>query len=118
MPVKTAASEISKMDKLGYQFRHKMENDDDFLQDLIVFVEYQKKDIAEAHFTDDGNSAYCQQVNIDENHQRKGIATAMYLYAETVLGRVLENFWDDDPEYQSPAARALWAQPNRPFGKG
>lgn len=68
-----------------------------------------------AEFQAANGSAYCQNVEVEPAHQRRKIATAMYVFAERVLGAELEDFWGDEPD-QTPAARALWAQPNRPFG--
>lgn len=51
-------------------------------------------------------------VQVHPQHRRKGIATAMYVLAEKVSGK---RFVPDT--YQTPSGRALWDQPNRPFGK-
>jgi len=113
----TLDSELSRLNAIGYEFRHQLEQEDGIFADLIVHVLYEGEDIAEGHFTDDGNSVYCQQVNVNDCHQRRGVGTAMYMYVERLQNCVLENFWANDTEYQTPAARALWAQANRPFGR-
>jgi hypothetical protein len=46
------------------------------------------------------------------DHQRKGICTAMYVYAELVTGATCGN----SPSGRSDDAHQLWAQPDRPFG--
>jgi 8-oxo-dGTP pyrophosphatase MutT (NUDIX family)/GNAT superfamily N-acetyltransferase len=51
-------------------------------------------------------------VAVHPDHQRRGIATAMYRLAEEHGGDVLHPY----PE-QYDDGKALWAQPNRPFGK-
>ncbi len=56
---------------------------------------------------------YPSYVGVDDDHQRKGLATAMYQHAEERTGkRVLNN-----PSLQLDDGAKLWAQPNRPFGK-
>lgn len=52
------------------------------------------------------------QIEINAPHQRKGIASSMYSYAEGISKKKLTP--SDD---QSAAAKALWSQKNRPFGK-
>ncbi len=50
---------------------------------------------------------------VDEDHRRRGLATAMYQHAERVTGkRILPG------GVQTDEGAALWGQPNRPFGKG
>lgn len=71
---------------------------------------------AGANFTDNGWSAYCQNVRVFDGHRRRGLANAMYVFAEKALGRILFDYWADADDYQSDAAKALWSQPNRPFG--
>ncbi len=72
--------------------------------------------VAVATFQDDGSACHCQDVRVDDAHQRRGLATAMYLLAERVLRKPLFDFWDGH-KWQSPAAKAMWANPDRPFGK-
>jgi hypothetical protein len=71
--------------------------------------------IGEANFTDDGSFAFPQNVRVAPAYQRQGIATAIYVFAEKILEKPLYDFWADDPA-QTSEAKALWAQPNRPFG--
>ena len=52
---------------------------------------------------------------VKEEHRRKGIANELYSTAELYHGLSLEP--SDNPADQSADAEALWAQPNRPFGK-
>lgn len=49
-----------------------------------------------------------------KEHQRKGIATAAYQMAEKMMKKELSPGGEDD--WQTPAAKQLWAQKNRPFG--
>jgi hypothetical protein len=52
------------------------------------------------------------ETQVVEGHRRKGVGTAMMVYAELVTKRSIKR----DPEAQSEDAKALWGQPNRPFG--
>ena len=60
--------------------------------------------------TKDRKNIYVWDINIDEDHQRKGLATEIYQRAEKYFGKTLV------PINQSEDAKALWSQPNRPFG--
>jgi hypothetical protein len=51
-------------------------------------------------------------VSVDPNYRRKGIASAMYAWAEDLAGRE----FIPEPEH-TPYAQALWGQKNRPFGR-
>ncbi len=51
-------------------------------------------------------------VEVKEEYRRQGIATKMYVYAEQVSGLKAQPH-----SIQSPQGRALWANPNRPFGE-
>jgi hypothetical protein len=52
-----------------------------------------------------------QQVNVSSGYRRRKIATRMYVEAERVTGATAVR----DPN-QTENSKALWAQPNRPFG--
>jgi GNAT superfamily N-acetyltransferase len=108
-------SAFDKIVSRGYGITFRIEQEVEPFKDLLVRVLHGDQTVAEADFTDDGFEAYCQNVRVDPSHQRKGIATAVYVFAETVLGKPLSNFWGSDHK-QTPEAKALWAQPNRPFG--
>jgi ribosomal protein S18 acetylase RimI-like enzyme len=70
--------------------------------------------IATANVTDSDSGTYCQNVEVARAHQRRGIATAMYVLAELIFQKTLLRYWTADQH--SSAADAFWAQPNRPFG--
>ena len=62
--------------------------------------------------------------DVSEGHRRKGIASAMYAHAERVTGHrmspvsdIPSNEKDGNYGHQSKDGKALWSQPNRPFGK-
>lgn len=52
-----------------------------------------------------------EAVEVEPKHQRKGVATSMYKYAENLTGLPVHP--DDN---QTDSAKALWNQKNRPFG--
>jgi hypothetical protein len=52
---------------------------------------------------------------VHPDHQRKGLATAMYKEAERVSGKTL--IPESDGQQQTDDAKALWNQKDRPFGK-
>lgn len=52
------------------------------------------------------------EARIIDEHQRKGLASAMYQLAEQHSGMKIEQ-----SPFQSKEAEQLWSQPNRPFGK-
>jgi predicted GNAT family acetyltransferase len=62
--------------------------------------------------------------NVHPEHQRKGLASAMYSHAESLTGRKMKPV-TDLPEskkegnygYQSEAGKALWSQKDKSFGK-
>src|SRR5579872_1954647 len=99
----------------GYEIAYHIEHEGKHFSCLAVRVSYQGQVVAEADFTDDGRDAYCQNVKVREGDRRKGIATAAYVLAEKILGKLLYDFWGGDDK-QSAAAKALWSQPGRPFG--
>jgi len=63
-------------------------------------------------------------VEVHPEHQRKGLATAMYQHAEKVTRKKFDPSKSTDPftgrlkDDRTFAGKKLWSQPNRPFGKG
>ena len=82
---------------------------------LLVNVLHWDYPIAEALFFDEGLNACCGMVKVDLAHQRRGIATAMFVLAEFVFGKPLSNPHANDRKRRE-AYQAFWTQPNRPFG--
>ncbi len=85
------------------------------MRNLSVEVRHGELIVASADFDDDSRSSHCQNVLVEAAHRRKGIAKALYVFAEKVLGKRLWNLWDGS-SIQSEEAKAMWANPNRPFG--
>ena len=59
------------------------------------------------------NLLMCNDVFIDPAHRRRGLATALYLEAERISGKVLHPYTE-----QYPDGRKMWLNPRRPFGRG
>jgi ADP-ribose pyrophosphatase YjhB (NUDIX family)/predicted GNAT family acetyltransferase len=71
--------------------------------------------VGETDFVHRGDAIYPDHTEVDEGHQRKGIATGMYHHAMSVTGKKIQR-----PGYhdQTPDARAFWDEnSNRQFGK-
>jgi hypothetical protein len=88
-------------------------------REMRIQVRVGDEQVATARFREQDTSepsAYCDNVWVIDEHQRCGLANAMYLLAEIVLGVPLVNVWKTLGQ-QSDAGRALWNQPNRPFGR-
>jgi ribosomal protein S18 acetylase RimI-like enzyme len=87
-------------------------------QSLLALSVQVRKDndvVGTAEFSVDDDGGYCQNVDVDDGHRRRGIANAMYAFAELSLGVRLYDFWGTDTK-QTPSAKALWSQAKRPFG--
>jgi ribosomal protein S18 acetylase RimI-like enzyme len=107
-------SKLKQLALRGYKVKYGVERTP-LGQDLYVQVFHDDKQIARAEFTRDPDEAHCENAWVEPSYQRQWIANLMYVIAEEVLGIHLSNFWNGDPK-QSAKAKALWAQPNRPFG--
>jgi len=59
------------------------------------------------------NKLQSANTEVEPEYRRQGLATAMYMYAEEVVGHYVVPHSD-----RSPAGFGLWQQKNRPFGKG
>ena len=81
---------------------------------LKVQVKQADRIIGWGEFTSDPDYAHSQNVAVDAEFRRRGIATAMYVLAEKVFGKPLTPLWDGNEN--SVDAKALWKQPKRPFG--
>lgn len=90
-------------------------NDDQFAK-LTIWVMEDDREIGVADFSNGNLNPHCQHVHVDEKYRKRGIATAIYMLAEHIFDKSLWNFWHGN-EYQSDAARSMWANPNRPFGR-
>jgi hypothetical protein len=119
-PVGGAAMEKGKNDLSRYKFSHEVRNPDKSGYDWMYVKGHDSvtgEQIAYTEISADPEGtksrlAVPHNTWVHENHRRKGIASAMYQYAEKHLGTSLS----PDSE-QSADAKALWRQKGRPFGK-
>jgi predicted GNAT family acetyltransferase len=104
----------------NYTFHHTdMPDSDELVGHHNIDVRYKNKPIAslryfrQSDFGDDQIPYLIPaQTNVSPKHQRKGLASAMYSYAEKIHKLKMR-----PSSNQTPQAEALWSQPNRPFGK-
>jgi ribosomal protein S18 acetylase RimI-like enzyme len=101
----------------GYEVLYAVESPSCVYRALDIQVKHGKDVVAKADFVTDQNHEFghCQNVFVESEHRRHGIATALYVFAELILGVKLENFWDNTKNQQEDAAK-FWNRPNRPFG--
>jgi ribosomal protein S18 acetylase RimI-like enzyme len=69
------------------------------------------EEVGHARIYNNSDSLAASEIAIHPDHRRKGLATAMYNLAELKTGKKIVR------GTQYPDGKALWAQPNRPFGK-
>lgn len=111
---------LERITQQGYRLLYRFEESPieiEGMRDLTIFTAQGGETVATADLTDDemARAFYVQNVSVQPAHRRRGLANAIYVFAEKLVGKTLYNFWTGD-NHQSPEARALWAQPNRPFG--
>lgn len=86
------------------------------IRDLVVQALLEDEVVADAEFWDAGEPC-CQNVRVNERHRRKGLANSLYVFAERFYGKPLYDKWGNGQNsIQSALGRALWNQPDRPFG--
>ena len=85
----------------------------------LVEVKYKNQPVAQLRYfkqTPFGDNKspelYSGRVDVSRDHQRKGIASAMYNEAQSRHGVSFT-----PSQHQTPAAKKFWANPNRLFGK-
>jgi len=67
---------------------------------------------AEMHIEWSTKTLHPMTVEVDKEHRRKGVASAMYRHAEQETGHKVR-----PSEHQTKLGHALWTQPRRKFGK-
>lgn len=78
----------------------------------LITISKNSRHVGYAEFIhQDGDRLLPNNVEVDEKDQRQGLATAMYVQAEYETERTIKPH-----NIQSPEGRALWGQPDRPFG--
>ena len=107
--------------KEGYTFDHEISHLNDYqgpgktkrrIELFVVSAFKDGKKIATVGFQYKSGALIPYETIVEPEHRRKGLASAMYAYAEEQTGRRVKPATD-----QTPDAQALWSQPNRPFGK-
>jgi GNAT superfamily N-acetyltransferase len=98
--------------KEGYQIRHAMEDSPVFTGTRIYATDKNNKEIGFARIIPFKNHIESQDTYIHEEHQRKGLASAMYQHAEEIFKKPIK---PSSP--RTIQGKKLWSQPNRLFGK-
>lgn len=100
--------------KEGYQIRHEKPYKNKGRMESISVVSLNGVDVARFKFaySKKNNQLNVLAAEVHPDHQRKGIATAVYSQIEKKTNLKLTPTLS-----QTQDAKALWAQPNRPFGK-
>lgn len=102
----------------GYRIEHDTTSDSDGILHRARAYDKEGKKVGEALFIPQQSRDLKSKilapyrVDVHPEHRRKGIANAMYSGAETHWGKKIEHNGVQDSD-----GRALWNQPNRPFGK-
>jgi hypothetical protein len=103
---------ILKVTAAGYRLEH------DFPEPGGLEIRARKGDItvARASFMVPHTGKYIAhdgwEAGTTEEHQRNGLYTAILVYAEIIVQRVVK----DDHTGRSPVAQKVWDQQDRPFG--
>jgi hypothetical protein len=82
----------------GYAVAYRLEQEGGSLKDLVVRALHGDRVVGEADFSDYTLGAHCQNVSVDPGHQRQGIASALYVFAETVFGKPPGQFLGERPQ--------------------
>ena len=69
------------------------------------------REVGHAIFWDENGVLYPLSVMLDDDVQRQGLGTAMYVWAERVRKMTIIPSMD-----QKEPGKKFWAQPDRPFG--
>jgi hypothetical protein len=95
---------------LGYSIEFDVHDDGRHVE-LTAFHQGRFAGSCVASIPPDAQLLRMEAIDVIKEHQRKGLATAMYVWAEHRTG-----FTFVPALNQTLEGRALWAQPNRPFG--
>jgi GNAT superfamily N-acetyltransferase len=106
------AKAIEKVEQEGYKFEIKKDElSDDF---GVVVKDSEGKEIGSAILRKEDGSFKAhpfEQIKVDAAHRRKGIASAMYAFAEQETGLKAK-----PSDSQTMMGKSLWEQNDRPFG--
>jgi hypothetical protein len=82
--------------------------------DIKVTAHKDGKEVGSAYINHhDSRHITPHSVNVHKTYRRQGIASGMYHHAEKSTGKKMIDTYED----QTHAAKKLWENPNRPFGK-
>lgn len=106
---------ISKVEGQGYKLEYKKNKiNDDRTEHIVIAFDSEGNAVGKSIFREEDGQLKphpTETVKVDKEHQRKGIANAMYQMIESKTGQIIS-----PSESQTQAAKGLWAQQNRPFG--
>lgn len=111
---KAFGAKLKRLDSSGYTFHFDPEgrHSPGDMNWSTVTANHNGKQVGRMEVGEEGGFAVPHGTKVHPDHQRKGVASAMYRHYETTTGHKL------NPDHtQTPAAKALWANKGRPFGK-
>lgn len=117
---KLISSALKKMKDLGIEIKVTDES-----HEIVIGAFKGKKQVGKLIVSDAGSHHIAAgDVSVDPAYRRKGIATAMYIFAEQHTGKTMvpadsqaDEFGADEDDIFSDDARKFWDQSKRPFGE-
>lgn len=105
----------TKAQAMGYLFKYEAAISPDEPDRILAYMgsNPQAEPVGELTFTAVGAYLMDQDAQVDHEHQRRGIATAMYQQAEALTGK---QFLSRAGDVLTVDGAAFWANPDRPFG--
>ena len=79
---------------------------------LVLFDATSAMGHADFYHDSEADQLMCSDIFIDPLQRRRGLASALYLEAERLSGKIIHPY-----SAQYPDGRALWLSPNRQFGR-
>lgn len=105
----------TKAQAMGYRFKYQAGVGEDEPDRILAYMgsNAQADPVGELRFTAVGAYLMDQDAQVADEHQRHGIATAMYQQAEALTGK---QFLSRAGDVLTVDGAAFWASPDRPFG--
>lgn len=105
----------TKAQSMGYLFKYEAAISPDEPDRILAYMSSnpQAEPVGELTFTAMGAYLMDQDAQVAYEHQRRGIATAMYQQAEALTGK---QFLSRAGDVLTVDGAAFWASPDRPFG--
>jgi hypothetical protein len=100
---------VSKIYKLGYRIKYTLLPERPILEVQAWTTRYVGK--LRAEINRELAQVHADNIVVMSGHERRGLGTAMMVCVEQITGLVMVPAGN-----QTDAGRALWNQPNRPFG--